>query len=774
MNRIWKIAGIVVLSFFPVKRNAQPAVTGSSDDGRNVQPAQPVPLREARAGEAVPSHSRGEKKPSFLYPIEKLPVPDSIRVPVLDFEDADVRDVLRGLGMQYNVNIFIEDDVKGTISLYLADVSVINAIDFIVKRSGFAYTVENEIVKVYKYVEPPTPPPEPLIRFSMENGQLDIDLKDVTVENVARLFSDTAGINVMVDAGITKKITARLVGMEPEKALKALVESNNLELVNSDGIYYINKPSWGDAQSGTTGSAGGGKLKRLSLTVTTDSVSLEVDNASLDQVIRTIAIQSGINIVIYDRLSGEISAKLNGVLIDDALRFLLQNTKFTFWKEKNIYFIGSREMNQQKTTVIIPLRHIMAEEAGIAKILPPTISSNAVVKYNSEHNAIIVIGSFDVVAQAQEFIEKVDKPIPQVLIEALVVDFNVNKIHDYGFSLFTQGFRDTSANWMSENFLPNLDLKPGRKKTQRILQSVLDYIGIDQVINLPSNFRAAIHALESADVVRVHSTPQIATINGNPASITIGETRYYRLQKETKAPVENNNAIIGTDERFEVIKFNTQLEVTPWVMDEGYVMVKIRPEFNIPRTGGDASTPPNVDTRVIESMVRLRNGQTIVLGGQRQTENVVNRRGIPILSSIPILGWLFSSRTVSKNETQMMIFLTPHVYYGDDNAVSPGDYFGKEVDKILKKYDFNSDTGTTEKKSVWKLFRSSNVKKEHKNRSNGNKKRSWISPRAKKRKSKKELTDKPEKKGMQIKDSADVQVKTVNEEAVRKGAGNEK
>ncbi|HEX2958230.1 MAG TPA: hypothetical protein VHO70_15455, partial [Chitinispirillaceae bacterium] len=94
-------------------------------------------------------------------------------------------------------------------------------------------------------------------------------------------------------------------------------------------------------------------------------------------------------------------------------------------------------------------------------------------------------------------------------------------------------------------------------------------------------------------------------------------------------------------------------------------------------------------TRVIESMVRLRDGQTIILGGQRQTENVVSSKGVPFLSSIPVLGWLFSSRTISKNETQMMIFLTPHVYYGDDNAVSPDDYFGKEVNKILDKYDLD-------------------------------------------------------------------------------------
>ena len=676
----------------PPETAAKPDAAVSDTAAQALAPQQPVQLRPAQPGEAVgiPVEKGNGNTASAQYPIEKLPVNDSLRIPVLDFENAEVRDVLRGIGMQYNVNIFLEPEVTGTISLYLSDISVRNAIDFIVKRSNYAYTVENDIVKVYKYKEPPPPQELPVIRFSLKKGLLDIDLKEIPVAQVARFFSDSAGINVVVDAGIDTRITSRLVEMAPGKALRALVESNNLTLSNRDGVFYVSKPSWGNDNSAAAGAgAGGGNLKRLSLTLKDGSVTLEVDNAALDQVVRTIAVQSGINIVIYDRLTGEITAKLNAVPLDDALRFLLQNTKFTFWKEKEIYFIGSREMNQQKTTVIIPLRHIMAEEAGISKVLPPTVSSNAVVKYNSEHNAIIVIGSFDIVAQAQEFIDKIDRPIPQVLIEALVVDFNVNKIRDYGMSLFTQGYRDTSSSWLSEEFLPQLDLKPGRDRTARILSEVLKGIGIDQIVDLPANFRAAIRALESADVVRVHSTPQIATINGNSASITIGETRYYRLQKETKAPVENNNAIIGTDERFEVIKFNTQLEVTPWVMDEGYVMVKIRPEFNIPRTGGDASTPPNVDTRVIESMVRLRNGQTIVLGGQRQTENVVNSKGIPFLSSIPVLGWFFSSRTVTKNETQMMIFLTPHVYYGDDNAVSPDDYFGKEVNKIINKYDMD-------------------------------------------------------------------------------------
>lgn len=695
--------------FFTIAALAAPFVaaaqTAAMPSAEAVTVPMPAPISTTDTTTPVLASSAQTAPVDTLHPVEMLPIPDSIRVPVLDFDKADIRDVLRGLGMQYNVNIYLEPEVTGTISLYLADISVKNAVDFIVKKNGFAYKVENNIVKVFKYTEPVKLPPPPEAVFKMSKGLIDIDFKEVPLQTVVRLFSDSARVNAVVGAGVSGVVTARLVAMSPVKALKVLVESNELELVENDGVFYISKASWGEDKGGTQ--AQGGNLKKLSLTIKEGKVTIEVDNAALDQVVRSIAIQSGINIVIYDRLSGEITAKMNGIFIDDALRFLLQNTKFTFWKEKEIYFIGSREMNQQKTTIIIPLRHIMAEEASVGKMLPPNISTNAIVKYNSEHNAIVVIGSFDVVAQAKEFIEQIDTPIPQVLIEALVVDFNVNKIHDYGLSLFTQGIKDSSRSWLGEDFLPELNLKPGRLRTQRILSKVLGNLGMDKIIELPSNFRASIHALESADIVKVHSTPQIATINGNAASITIGETRYYKLQKETKAPVDNNNAIIGTDERFEVIKFNTQLSVTPWVMDKGYVMVKIRPEFNIPRTGGDASTPPNVDTRVIESMVRLKNGQTIVLGGQRQTENVVNRRGVPLLSSIPVLGWLFSSRTVTKNETQMMIFLTPHVYYGDDNAVSPDDYFGKEVKKILDKYDVDKkddgpDSGKTKKR--WSLF----------------------------------------------------------------------
>src|SRR4030042_965205 len=121
------------------------------------------------------------KKPVEAQPVVKgkveqlgdknqIPVPDSIKIPVLDFKNTDIRDVLRALGMQYNVNIYLEPDVKGEISLYLVDISLKDAIDFIVKRQGYDFSVKTGIVTVFKPEEaPPQPPPKAKVIFHKEN-----------------------------------------------------------------------------------------------------------------------------------------------------------------------------------------------------------------------------------------------------------------------------------------------------------------------------------------------------------------------------------------------------------------------------------------------------------------------------------------------------------------------------------------------------------------------------------------------------------------------------
>ena len=619
-----------------------------------------------------------------LHPIELLPISDTVKVPTLDFKNTSVVDILRALGVQYKVNIYIDPEVKGNTSFYLVNVPLKFAIDFIAKRNNLAYVVENNIIKIFKYQPPPVVVAEPTQLFHFANGLLDIDIRNVSVQKLAAYFLDSVGINVMIDGQADKSVNARLRGLKPERVLKIICETNGLKLSSSDGIYYIALQNWGPDQAKPSG---GSSMQRLTISVDQNqNITLEVDNAALDQVVRTIATQGGINIVIYDNIIGNISAKFSNTYIDNAFKFLLENTRFTYWKDKDIYFIGSREMSQQKTVQVIVLKYIMADEDILSKQLPPHLLKDAVIKYDKEHNAIIVIGSYDVVAQTQDFIDKIDKPVPQVLIEALVVDFQVNKFREYGVKFFTGGLDSLLPK--SQEYFPAITNVRGSTQTiQHALNEVMKFLNVNQIVELPADFLALVNALEGADIAKIHSTPQIATLNGNPASITIGETRYFKLKRQTDIPTNNNNVSITTNEQFEKIQFNNKLEITPWVMADRYVTVKIKPEFNIPRKKEDSDVPPSVDTRVLESTVRLKDGQTIVLGGQRQTNTVETSRSLPFLGSIPILGWLFSNKKTETVVTQMMIFLTPHIYYKEEGAVNPEKFFDMGEDPMQLERD---------------------------------------------------------------------------------------
>ena len=238
---------------------------------------------------------------SMVNPMAKISASDTAKIPVLDFKNADVRDVLRGIGMQYGINIYVEPDALGQVSLYLTNVTVKHAIDFVVKRSGNAYTVDNGIVKVYRPHAPPAPePPKPLVVFNLKDGMLNIDFKKVPIQEVARMFGDSAKINVMIDGVAEGDITARLVNIAPEKAVRAIFETNGYSVSVSDGIHYISKAA--------VGAAAGGGSRHLSFVVKHGLVTLEVDNAQLDQTIRSIVNGSGMNMVMYDRIEGSVTA----------------------------------------------------------------------------------------------------------------------------------------------------------------------------------------------------------------------------------------------------------------------------------------------------------------------------------------------------------------------------------------------------------------------------------------------------------------------------------
>jgi type II secretory pathway component GspD/PulD (secretin) len=197
--------------------------------------------------------------------------------------------------------------------------------------------------------------------------------------------------------------------------------------------------------------------------------------------------------------------------------------------------------------------------------------------------------------------------------------------------------------------------------------------GLKDVVSLPKNFVAQINALEREKILKVRSRPQIATLNGQTASLTIGQTQYFLLKSETDFN-QNQSSTSRSTERFEKIEADVKLTVTPYVTGDGEVTCEILPDFSEPSGSFDANIPPTINRRSFKSTVRLRENETIILGGMiKETENDVHTQ-LPFLGSIPYLGWLFKNVTHVTTRSQLMIFVTPHIYYGSDANVDVTKY----------------------------------------------------------------------------------------------------
>lgn len=114
-------------------------------------------------------------------------------------------------------------------------------------------------------------------------------------------------------------------------------------------------------------------------------------------------------------------------------------------------------------------------------------------------------------------------------------------------------------------------------------------------------------------------------------------------------------------ERFEKITAEVKLEITPWVSADGDVTVEIHPEFSTPIGQFNPEVPPTINSRILSSTVRLRDGETIVLGGLIQNSQTESRSKFPILGDIPIIGAVFRGRSTDIEDSELVVYITPHI-----------------------------------------------------------------------------------------------------------------
>jgi type IV pilus assembly protein PilQ len=490
------------------------------------------------------------------------------------------------------------------------------------------------------------------------------EVQGTTLRELARALTAHYGIPIIVADEADRAVSARFGAGPLADALAALAMQEGLALEERDGAFrlstYEPQPPVRAAAELPPG-----------VTVRDGLVSVNVTDAPVAEVLGQLAQQADVSLVLQPGTDALLTARWEGLPLDDALHVLLTGTNLTYRRDGPTVVVADRQLPGMLTTRLLPLRHVPA--GGLVEQMPAALRQYATHQLVQELNAIVVTAPADVVAATEAFLREIDRPAEQILLEVLVVEFETTGLRRLGVTFLggllpaDQNLRPpgAEAGWHEYLFGGGADQRGGLdvigdgEAANRFLNFWRDLLGIRSIGRLPADFYFRLQALERSGNAQVRSRPHIATLNGHTANITVGTSQYYILR--SASPYGGGVFGDGEVERFEYVQADVRLDITPWVTGDGGVTAVIRPSFTTPVGTFDPRIPPALQRWSVDTSVRLQDGETFMIGGLIQERERVSENRIPLLGSLPLIGPLFRNSERERSTSELVIFMTPHV-----------------------------------------------------------------------------------------------------------------
>lgn len=401
-------------------------------------------------------------------------------------------------------------------------------------------------------------------------------------------------------------------------------------------------------------------------------VTLEFADADVRKIFQLLAEVSGKNFVLGDDVTGNISLKLVNVPWDQALDIILDTKDLDSRETGNVLTIkkkgkfGTQEFADAEAKKIaeknLPLQSAKVFSVNYSKLSDVAgqfeklssgekgskIRIDATVTPDERTNKIIVVDTLDRLAQMQKLLSEVDLPERQVMIEARIVEAGSTFTRSLGVN-WGMHYRDGSASLMGIN---QMDTSFGGLASAAPTTGASGTPGGSMGISfgtLASNISLdlRLNAAASAGLVRIVSTPKVATLNNKTAKIEQGDDIPFQNTDKNGNPIT------------EFKKATLSLEVTPHINANGTIMLKINAKNDSP--GRQFGNNVAIATKAALTEMMLRDGETTVIGGIFVDRETSSDDGVPYLKDIPFLGKLFKSDQLSKGKTELLIFITPRI-----------------------------------------------------------------------------------------------------------------
>lgn len=391
---------------------------------------------------------------------------------------------------------------------------------------------------------------------------------------------------------------------------------------------------------------------------------IDTRDSDIREVLKLLGEAGGYNILASKNVSGQVTASLSDVSVDEALTAILNSTGYTARREGKFIYVGQpadlAQMDQVRDEIgtrIYRPNYVAAAE--LEKLITPlltreigkaTISSPAETGIANDSSkaggdsfggaeVVIVRDYLSVLAQVDQIVADVDRRPKQVAIEAMILSVKLDNKNEFGvdFSLLRNASSASLGAGAPLAALANMDFSEGGFK-----------FGF-----LDGGVGAFIEALETVGETSVVAAPRLMCLNKQRAEILIGAQLGYVSTTVTET---------AATQSIEFLEVGAQLRLRPFISDDGVIRMEVHPELS---TGvvkvEEGLTLPDKEVTQVTTNILCADGRTVIIGGLIREDLNTNITQLPYLGSLPYVGWAFRSKTDQVERRELIVLITPRI-----------------------------------------------------------------------------------------------------------------
>ena len=589
----------------------------------------------------------------------------------VNFEQVDIRTVLKTIGDITGINFVVDENVRGTVTLMSPTKirlgKLYEVLESILEVQGYAAVPAENLVKIV----PRADAAKRNLQVRVGSNPAEIPKSDSIVTQIIPLsYADAAEVSQIIQPLLA---TGSLIATYPR--------TNSIVITDtSANIHHIATIIQKLDLTGSKEQVTVFGLEYASAQVLSEQIAhiMQKHKSTSPQAARSRnipRIETDLKILPYSRTNSLIVvANAQDTEIIEGLIMQLDIQRPIGTNNVHVVYLNNGQAKDVAESLTAALSNLKI--AGALEATQPIQ-----VTADEGTNALIIAASAQDYEVLVEIIEKLDIFREQVLVEMVIMEIGEDSLKEIGIDWATvdQSVEGSARFFGATSFGPRSDFASGT------LEGLA--VGMWRGSGTSVRIGAMLHALEKQSGVNILSTPHILTSNNHKAKIIVGESRPFVMESRiTEGADPLTPTVIRTYEYKDV---GITMEITPHISQVGLIRLEIKSEFTklIEDVTSLAVDTPTTAKREAETVVSINSGSTVVIGGLIRDDKITLEKKIPLIADIPLIGGLFRFKKDQVQKTNLLIFITPHIMGSQEDLEQMSEKKKKEIEQVLEDFE---------------------------------------------------------------------------------------